>query len=93
MIENQMKKNFVQERSSSMLLKDLGLIQWKDEVKIPDLDAEQEDIYLQISDNNEVLAQGDNKIHVILSKGNAQVVKDDVHLPNESPKLDKKYSF
>jgi hypothetical protein len=46
MIENQMKKNFVQERSSQMLLKDLGMLQWKDNVKIPDLDAEQEDVYL-----------------------------------------------
>jgi hypothetical protein len=54
-----------------MLLKDLGLVQWKDEVKVPDLDAEHEDIYLQISDNNESLAQGDKKVHVILSKGSA----------------------
>ena len=46
MIENQMKRNFVQERSSQMLLKDLGLVQWKDELRIPDLDTEQENVYL-----------------------------------------------
>ena len=46
MIENQMKKNFVQERSSSMLLKDLGLLQWKEDMSIPDLDSEQDNIYL-----------------------------------------------
>lgn len=93
MIENQMKKNFVQERSSQMLLKDIGMLQWKDNVQIPDLDAEQEDVYLQISDNTESVSQGDKKVHVILSKGNAQVVNDDVHLPNESPKLEKKQAF
>ena len=97
MIENQMRKNFVQERSSQMLLNDLGLVQYRDNVQVPQLEDEQDDVYLQISDNTETLAQGDKKgdkkVHVILSKGNAQVVKDEVHLPNESPKLDKKYPF
>lgn len=93
MIENQMKKNFVQERSSSMLLKDLGLVQYRDNVKEPDYENDQEDVYLQISDNTEPLTQGDKKVHVILSNGNAQVVKDEVHLPNESPTLEKKYPF
>lgn len=55
MIENQMKKNFVQERSSSMLLKDLGLVQYRDNVKEPDYENDQEDVYLQISDNTEPL--------------------------------------
>jgi len=97
MIENQMHKNLVQEHSSSsqMLLKDLGLVQWAEEIHTPDLDAEddKEDIYLQISDNTEIPEKADKKVHVIFSKGNAQVVNDDVHLANESPMLDKKHAF
>lgn len=45
MIENQMKKNLVQERSSQMLLNDLGLVQYNQNIKMPELD-EQDDVYL-----------------------------------------------
>ena len=95
MMENQMNKQMVQDHSSSsqMLLKDLGLVQWEEDIRIPDLDADKEDIYLQISDNTEAPAKADKKVHVIFSKGNAQVVNDDVKLANESPKLEKKYQF
>lgn len=60
-----MNKNLVQEHSSSsqMLLKDLGLVQWAEEIHTPDLDAEddKEDIYLQISDNTEIPEKADKK--------------------------------